>query len=479
MHRYRQSYYYLKIISDLFWLTICFLAAVFIAKYRIHSYLEQYQQIKVTFFGLETRELILLFVLCLVWYLSSKATGLYDDFRTRTFTFEITAVFKNALIQALASMIVLFFLKVVLISRVFILTYFFLQLGFLGLWKLLIRILLSWARKKGRNLRSVLIIGAGRVGQDFYDAIISYPHLGYYVVGFLDDKNKAALGNLYLGTIDDLDSILCKTAIDEVVIALPNNAMERIDDVISVCENHPTHVRIIPDYFRFFSRRFNVSIFAGFPMVSIRTSQLDELHWRILKRSLDFLITIVLFIAVFSWLWPLIAVGVKLSSRGPVFFKQERWGEKNKKIVCHKFRSMRKDSRDVDEKGRYVQATRDDPRVTKFGRFLRRTSLDELPQFLNVLKGEMSIVGPRPHPTPLNLESKDGVRHYMLRHLVKPGITGWAQIKGYRGETRDRTLMQRRIDHDLWYIEHWTFWLDVQIILITLVQALKYNSNAY
>ena len=479
MHRYRQSYYYLKIISDLFWLAICFLAAAFIAKYRIHSYLEQTQQIKVTFFGLETRELILLFALCLVWYLCSKATGLYDDFRARTFTFEITAVFKNALIQALASMIVLFFLKVVYISRFFILTYLLFQLIFLGLWKLLIRILLSWVRKKGRNLRSILIIGAGQVGQDFYDAVVSYPHLGYHVIGFLDDKNKATLGNLYLGTINDLDSILRKNGIDEVVITLPNNAVERIDYVISICENYPTHVRIVPDYFRFFSRRFSISIFANFPMVSIRTTRLDELHWRIIKRSSDILATIVLFISVFSWLWPLIAIGVKLSSRGPVFFKQERWGEKNKKIVCCKFRSMRKDSRDVDEKGRYVQATRDDPRVTKFGRFLRRTGLDELPQFLNILKGEMSIVGPRPHPTPLNLEAKDGVRHYMLRHLVKPGITGWAQINGYRGETKDRSLMQKRIDHDLWYIENWTFWLDVQIFLITLVQMLKSNPNAY
>ena len=479
MYRYRQFYYYSKVISDLFCLVICFLAAAFIAKYRIHSYLEQYEHIKVTFFGLETRELVLLLVLCLVWYLSSKTTGLYDDFRARTFTFEITAIFKNALIQAVTSMIVLFFLKVTLISRVFIIVYFFLLLVFLGAWRLLVHIFLLQVRKKGRNLRSILIIGAGRVGQDFYDTIISYPHLGYYVVGFLDDKSKPTLGNLYLGTIDDLDSILRKNGIDEVVITLPNSAIERIDYAISLCEKYPTHVRIVPDYFRFFSRHFSVSIFANFPMVSIRTTRLDEIQCRILKRSFDILITTVFFISVFSWLWPLIALGIKLSSHGPVFFKQDRWGKKNKKFLCYKFRSMRIESQDVAENGCYMQATRDDPRVTKFGKFLRRTSLDELPQFLNVLKGEMSIVGPRPHPTPLNLEAKDGVQRYMLRHLVKPGITGWAQIKGYRGETKDRSQMQKRIDHDLWYIENWTFWLDVQILLITLVQMLKNNPNAY
>ncbi|HNB57005.1 MAG TPA: sugar transferase, partial [bacterium] len=162
-----------------------------------------------------------------------------------------------------------------------------------------------------------------------------------------------------------------------------------------------------------------------------------------------------------------------------VFFKQERWGRQNKKIICYKFRTMISQSRDVDDSGKYQQATQDDPRITPLGRFLRKTNLDELPQFWNVLMGQMSVVGPRPHPTPLNMESKEVIENYMLRHLVKPGITGWAQVNGYRGETRDPELMQKRVNHDIWYIENWSFWLDIQIIFLTVWQMIKYDTKGY
>jgi putative colanic acid biosynthesis UDP-glucose lipid carrier transferase len=158
---------------------------------------------------------------------------------------------------------------------------------------------------------------------------------------------------------------------------------------------------------------------------------------------------------------------------------QERWGRDNKKIKAYKFRSMRADSKTVDETGKYLQATQNDPRITKVGKFLRKTNLDELPQFWNVLKGEMSVVGPRSHPTPLNLESKDKVHLYMLRHLVKPGITGWAQVNGYRGETKDLSKMQKRIDYDIWYIENWSFFLDIQIIFMTVWNMVRGEENAY
>lgn len=186
-----------------------------------------------------------------------------------------------------------------------------------------------------------------------------------------------------------------------------------------------------------------------------------------------------MFLTLFWWLWPIIAILIKLSSPGPVFFKQERWGRNNKKFFAYKFRSMKPDCSDIDHNGKYLQAKKDDERITKIGKFLRSTSLDELPQFINVLKGEMSIVGPRPHPTPLNMESRNTVKLYMLRHLVTPGITGWAQIKGFRGETRNLSQMQERINHDVWYIENWTIWLDIQIMLLTLWLLIKGDKNAY
>ena len=161
-------------------------------------------------------------------------------------------------------------------------------------------------------------------------------------------------------------------------------------------------------------------------------------------------------------------------------YRQERWGRNNKRFIAYKFRSMQVDEcGEVDENGKFRQATKHDPRVTKVGKFLRKTNLDELPQFWNVLKGDMSIVGPRPHPTPLNIESKDKIRLYMFRHLVKPGITGWAQVNGFRGSTENHELMQSRINHDIWYIENWSIWLDVQIIGLTVWNMIKGEKNAY
>jgi putative colanic acid biosysnthesis UDP-glucose lipid carrier transferase len=284
---------------------------------------------------------------------------------------------------------------------------------------------------------------------------------------------------MHLGKIDQLAQVLERDKIDEVIIALPNAAIKKIGRVVAVCENYPTRVRIIPDYFEFMSPRFEISRFGSFPLISIRANPLEQLHWRFLKRSYDLVFTLLLFIGIFSWLWPLLALLIKISSPGPVFFKQERWGIKNARIICYKFRSMVKESRDVDENGQYQQATRNDRRITRLGSFLRRTNLDELPQFINVLKGEMSVVGPRPHPTPMNLEIKDLVQNYQLRHLVKPGVTGWAQINGFRGETSDPDLLRKRVEFDIWYIENWSILLDIKIIWLSIWLMFRGDPHAY
>jgi putative colanic acid biosynthesis UDP-glucose lipid carrier transferase len=215
------------------------------------------------------------------------------------------------------------------------------------------------------------------------------------------------------------------------------------------------------------------------PIITLRSLPLDVTDNKVIKRLFDMIFSTVVIVLLLSWVIPIISLIIKLTSKGPVFFKQERWGLNNKPIVCYKFRSMIVSSKDVDESGVYQQARKDDPRVTKIGAFLRKTNLDELPQFFNVFLGSMSVVGPRPHPVPLNIESKDSVENYMMRHWVKPGITGWAQVNGYRGETRKPYLMQKRVEFDVWYMENWTFWLDLQIILQTLVNMVKTEKNAY
>jgi putative colanic acid biosynthesis UDP-glucose lipid carrier transferase len=197
------------------------------------------------------------------------------------------------------------------------------------------------------------------------------------------------------------------------------------------------------------------------------------------KRLMDVILASVLFVFVFSWLFPLIALVIKLTSKGPVFFKQERTGLDKQKIICYKFRSMNVESCNIGAAGKYCQVVKNDVRVTKVGCFLRKTSLDEFPQFWNVLIGDMSIVGPRPHPVALDRESEQIITNYNLRHLVKPGITGIAQVKGYRGQTRELDLMQKRINHDIWYIKHWDFFLDVKIMLLTVRCILRGDINAY
>jgi putative colanic acid biosynthesis UDP-glucose lipid carrier transferase len=345
--------------------------------------------------------------------------------------------------------------------------------------KYILRKYLNYVRSKGRNIRNLLIIGAGEVGQNFYESIKNNPHYGYRLIGFLDDSKKELLNGKYLGKIEILETLFDKMRIDEVIVALPNYAIEKLEWVMATCNRHTTRVKIIPDYFKFLSERFEISTFGRFPVISVRTDKLNEFHWRLIKRAFDTIFSLLLFIFIFSWLFPIIALIIKLTSPGKVFFMQERWGRNNKKFYAYKFRSMKDGLKDVDENGKYLQAKKEDPRITKIGKILRKTNLDELPQFINVLKGEMSIVGPRPHPTPLNLESKEKIRYYMLRHLVKPGITGWAQINGCRGETETEEKMQRRVDHDLWYIENWSFWLDIQIIILTIWNMLKGDKHAY
>ena len=206
---------------------------------------------------------------------------------------------------------------------------------------------------------------------------------------------------------------------------------------------------------------------------------LDRWEIKLLKRSFDIVFSLVFFFTIGLILFPLISLLIKITSKGPVFFKQERWGLNNKLIICYKFRTMIQESKDVDEDGKYQQAQKDDPRITSIGRILRKTNLDEIPQFWNVLIGNMSVVGPRPHPTPLNKESMHTVDNYMLRHIVLPGITGWAQVNGCRGETKTVEEMQERVDFDLSYIHRWTFWLDCQIILQTIINLIRGDQNAY
>ena len=467
MQIYRKSLYLFRITIDIIILIISFVIS------------GRESVVNFRFFR-EVNNQFLLLSLIIIWFFTSRATNLYDEFRSRNVTFEIIALIKNVTVILISSIIILFLLKEEKLSRYFVVIFSVLNIVLLGVEKIAFRNYLNFIRKRGRNLRSLLIVGAGEVGRSFYELIKHSSHFGYQMVGFVDDTTKPYLNGQYLGKIDELDNILNKQHVDDIIIALPNNANERIEDVVTICEKHTTRVRIIPDYFKFVSGKYSVSMFGRFPIIAVREDRINEMHWRLLKRSFDFIFTLSLYLIIFWWLFPLIGLLIKISSPGPMMYRQERWGRNNKRFIAYKFRSMQVDEcGEIDENGKFRQATKHDPRVTKVGKFLRKTNLDELPQFWNVLKGDMSIVGPRPHPTPLNIESKDKIRLYMLRHLVKPGITGWAQVNGYRGSTENNELMQKRINHDVWYIENWSIWLDIQIIGLTVWNMMKGEKNAY
>jgi putative colanic acid biosynthesis UDP-glucose lipid carrier transferase len=334
-------------------------------------------------------------------------------------------------------------------------------------------------RANRSNRKKVLIVGAGETGLNFYHTITMNDHFGYNCIGYVDDKAETQMNGRYLGKLSELTNILEANEVDDVIVALPEHSREETEKIIVASERAAKSVKIIAQVHQYCSTpSVSMDMLGSFPLVNIRSCPLDDPGLQRLKRAFDIGFTLILFTA-FSWLFLLIAILIKVTSKGPVLFKQERWGLKNKKIICYKFRSMQVQTSEVDANGRFLQATRNDSRVTPIGRFLRKTNLDELPQFFNVLMGEMSFVGPRPHATPLHIEARETVQHYMRRQMVKPGITGWAQVNGCRGETRQSGQMQKRVDYDIWYIENYSFWLDCQIIFQTLLNMIKGDKNAY
>lgn len=466
MQVYKNLLHSLRISADLFMLMLAFIVGVYFSPVHHGKDINVYES--------------MLFISTLfLWVFASKSTGLYDEFRSRNFGYEIIAILKNTMIVAISVIVIVFVFKQIQLARIFLSVFIITSIALITVERYIFRQALTAIRKRGRNLRSILIVGAGKVGWSFYETVKMNPQFGYRFIGFLDDKKHHYLNGEYLGPIDDLEKILESKHVDNVIVALPNYASSKLEEVMTICDNHTTRIKIIPDYFDIYAGKYHASMFGNFPILSLGDDRLNEAHWSFLKRVFDIAYSGFLFISVFSWLWLIIGVLIKLSSPGPVFFKQERWGRNNKRFTTYKFRTMCVQSKDTDDSGNYQQATKGDPRITSIGKILRKTNLDELPQFINVLKGDMSIVGPRPHPTPLNMESKKNVKKYLVRHLVKPGITGWAQVNGYRGETKELIKMQKRVEHDLWYIDNWSFGLDIQIVFLTVWKMMKGDPHAY
>ena len=332
-------------------------------------------------------------------------------------------------------------------------------------------VILKYFVKQGYQQKSVLLIGGDRVAEKVMNKILSFPSLGYRLYGILADYYHDSLSKgLYLGKVDRFSEIVRSGVVDEVIIALPLRRERLIIDMVKKCECEGIRVRIVPDFFRIIQSRAAMESLGNIPLIGIRIVPLDLLKNRILKKGFDIVFSLTTLV-VLSPLFLILALLIKTTSPGPVFFKQKRIGINNIQFNMYKFRSMTVQAKKQSDT---VWTTANDSRVTAIGKIMRKTNLDEFPQFWNVLIGNMSVVGPRPEREYFVEEFKKKISHYKVRHLIKSGITGLAQVNGWRGDTS----IEKRVECDIHYIENWSFWLDIKIIWLT-VFGRKTNRNAY
>jgi undecaprenyl-phosphate galactose phosphotransferase/putative colanic acid biosynthesis UDP-glucose lipid carrier transferase len=348
---------------------------------------------------------------------------------------------------------------------------------FILLWRFISFSLIKTYRKKGYNSSKIILVGLNENILRLIDKVYLNPNYGFKISGlFTDAKVSKELKNYYKGALSDIISYLDKNrGIDEIIISLPYHQSKLINDLFKYADNNMMRVRVIPEFSEYLSQRFSIDYIRNVPIMKLRAEPLKSFTNRVLKRTFDITFSSLVVLLLFSWLFPIIAIIIKLTSKGPVFFVQQRTGQDGKAFNCFKFRSMT-----VNSNSDSLQATKNDARITKFGAFMRKTSVDELPQIINVLLNNMSLVGPRPHMLKHTEEYRVLVDKFMVRHFAKPGVTGWAQINGYRGETKFVKDMENRANADIWYIENWSFLLDIKIVIVTAWSMFfKKDENAF
>lgn len=341
----------------------------------------------------------------------------------------------------------------------------------LALWWITSRNIVKFFRRKGLNYRQIIIVGWNGTSQRLYQEIQSDLGYGYRIVGIFDNAKHKDVK--ITGKLADIASFISNHSVDEMYCALPSEE-ENVGDLIKIADNNDVSFYYVPMISGFMTTTFNLTSFGNIPLLIYRVSPLQHLHNRLIKRLFDIVVSLIAIVFVSATILIPIIIAIKLSSKGPILFKQKRTGYRGREFVCLKFRTMKVNA-DADTR----QATKDDPRKTKVGDFLRKTSLDELPQFLNVLYGNMSVVGPRPHMVKQTDEYRKLINRYMVRHTIKPGITGLAQVSGFRGQTEKLWQMEKRVEYDVKYIENWTFWLDIKIMVRTVLNAVQGEKNAY
>lgn len=402
------------------------------------------------------------------------ACSVYAPKRTVRRRFEVYGIIKANTVGIVVLIVMLYvIIKEIDFSRSVMAFFYIFNVGITSWVRLVLRKSLRTIRSKGYNLKHMLLVGYSRATEEYIDRLKDNPQWGYVACGILDDHVPA--GTLYkgvkvLGTLGNLEIILPENKLDEIAITLPLKDYDNLEEIVHICEKSGVHTKFIPDYNSMIPSRPYTEDLMGLPVINIRYVPLTNTGNMIIKRTIDIIGSLV-GIVITSPIMLISAIAVKCSSPGPVIFQQERIGRHNKSFHMYKFRSMEQQSPKEEKKAWTVK---NDPRVTRVGKILRKTSLDELPQLFNILKGDMSLVGPRPE-RPLFVEKfREEIPRYMVKHQVRPGLTGWAQVNGFRGDTS----IKKRIEYDIFYIENWTLGFDIKIILMTFFTGFI-NKNAY
>ena len=411
-----------------------------------------------------------------IWILVCLMLKLYQIKQLKRLDRILFNLFKAFVFNAMIISAVLFSLKASEFSREHLYATYLMLLILIIFWRFIAVQSIKLYRKSGYNYSKIVIVGGGEVAKQLHNYFNSDDVLGVKLMGVFSDTEHTfnVKDGVTIGTINNLETFVLDNSIDEIFYTLPLTYTKKIKSLVDFCDKQMIRFKIVPDFRGFIFKRVNIDFFDDVPIITLREEPLTDFINRFLKRMFDLFFSTFVIIFFLSWMFPILAVIIKITSKGPILFKQLRSGVNNEEFECYKFRSMTLSS-DSDSK----QATLGDARITKIGAFLRKTSLDEFPQFINVFLGDMSIVGPRPHMLLHTKEYSELINKYMVRQLVKPGITGVAQIRGYRGETKQLEDMEGRVRFDVWYIENWSLSLDINIIFQTVWNILKGDEKAY
>lgn len=461
----RQFKYYLQlslIVLDFFVLNIIFFISKIIFQQKIgvtsvNSYIEFW--------------VILNFFWLLICFICRTYTG-NNIINFESFTKRTVNVY---MLWVIAILIYLFFLRKFEISRFFIfITFINFAIGLLFNRFLYLGILYHF-RSKYFLLKKILIIGYNETAKKL-ETYFEEEGINTQLLGFVEDEQNVTELSKHpiLSNINNTIQIAKELNVEEIFSTITPEQNKYIYKLMNIAEKECIRFKIVPDFSLFINKPVYIDYIRDMPILSLRSEPLDDVGNRIKKRILDILVSFLVIVFILSWLVPLLGLLIYLESKGPIIFSQIRSGKNNKSFRCYKFRSMRVNN-ESDER----QASKNDNRITKVGRFIRKTSLDEFPQFINVFKGEMSLVGPRPHMVKHTSDYSKIVDHFMIRQFLKPGITGWAQIHGFRGEITDPEQIKMRVNNDLWYLENWNVWLDIRIIFLTVYKIFKGDEKAF